>query len=323
MPKTIIIAHDNFLNRFLFRKFVNMPGVETAFFTERKNPWVSLLKTVRMALGNPRGFMSRAILPPGMRKALRQAQPGDTILFWSLENKKYVSICARESHAGRKVSWLWNPMRRLHRKPDAPRKYMEAMNRVGVEVQTFDPDDARLLGARLRPQVHSIDTAITPAKTGAGVFFVGQLKNRGPVLADVEKMLTRAGIECDFHLCIYEGEKQKTAVPENLKPYFHDSMLAYDDVLKRTAQSAAVLDITQNGQSGITLRSLEALFYGRKLITDNPHIKQQDFYRPANVWILNDPDEPRTLAQFMAQPFEPVPQAVIENHLIGNWLKGL
>lgn len=153
--KTIVVAHDTVLNRFVFEDVARRPDFEVVFFRERRNPLVSLLKSVRMALGNPRSLFAGRILPPELREALASAGPGDTLLLWSVENRKYVSMCAAEaSRAGRIVSWLWNPMRRLAGSERECRRYIGDMDALGVEVATFDPSDAALLHARLLPQVH-------------------------------------------------------------------------------------------------------------------------------------------------------------------------
>lgn len=319
-----MVAHDTVLNRFVFEDVARRPDFEVVFFRERRNPLVSLLKSVRMALGNPRSLFAGRILPPELREALASAGPGDTLLLWSVENRKYVSMCAAEaSRAGRIVSWLWNPMRRLAGSERECRRYIGDMDALGVEVATFDPSDAALLHARLLPQVHR--RAATSAAEGAapqsGALFVGKPKGRGATLARLEQLLAAVGMNCDFYLV---GKSDSIGeLPPSLHRYLHSGQMDYAEVLRRTTAAACVLDIVQPGQRGVTLRSLEAVFYGRKLITNNLSIKEQDFYHPDNVWVLDDPAESRTLREFLAVPFRAVAPEIIARHQIGPWLDNL
>ena len=317
-----IVAHDNSINRFLFEEVAKRSDVRVAFFRERKGILTSLLKAARMGAGNPKGFLSRLILPRPLREALAAAGPDDTLLLWSFENRKYVLINARDCRAARVVSWLWNPMHKLARSENKKKQYVADMAADNIEVATFDRHDADMLGARLMPQVYrrtAMDTDIS--QKGKGAFFVGQLKGRGALLTRLEKMLAAEGMECDFYISKFYGSKEE--VPENLRQYCHSELMPYAENLRRTAQAACVLDLVQKGQKGVTLRALEALFYGRKLITNNPEIKKEDFYRPANVWILDDPDERRRLGQFLAGQPEKVDEQIIRRHTIGPWLDSL
>ena len=52
-----------------------------------------------------------------------------------------------------------------------------------------------------------------------------------------------------------------------------------------------ILDSPQNGQSGLTMRCIEAVCAGKKLITTNPGIKAYDFYRPENILVWEEMGE--------------------------------
>ena len=52
--------------------------------------------------------------------------------------------------------------------------------------------------------------------------------------------------------------------------------MAPDDVMRRYAQSAAVLDLPNNRQAGFTMRTFETLGAHRKLVTSNPRAAKAD-----------------------------------------------
>jgi hypothetical protein len=63
------------------------------------------------------------------------------------------------------------------------------------------------------------------------------------------------------------------------------------------ARSKCVIDIQRTGQSGLTMRTFEALASGAVLVTTNEAIRNEPFYDPVRVVILpeGDPIKARAL----------------------------
>ena len=53
------------------------------------------------------------------------------------------------------------------------------------------------------------------------------------------------------------------------------------------AKSKVVIDVQMKNQSGLTMRTLEALHARKKLITTNPNVLEYDFYSPNNICVIN------------------------------------
>ena len=92
----------------------------------------------------------------------------------------------------------------------------------------------------------------------------------------------------------------------------------YDTYLELLNRSEAVLDITKEGQRGLTVRSMECLFLKKKLITDNQEIKRFNFYRKSNIFILGE-DNIEKLKEFIDVPYEKVEQNIIDEYDYKNW----
>ncbi len=71
--------------------------------------------------------------------------------------------------------------------------------------------------------------------------------------------------------------------------------------------------------AGLSLRAMEALFFGKKLISNNLEILESDFYNPANIYVLDH--DARSLREFVDCPLEPVDPAIRDRYLLSNWLK--
>ena len=89
-----------------------------------------------------------------------------------------------------------------------------------------------------------------------------------------------------------------------------------------------ILELTKKNQAGLTLRALEALFYEKKLITDNENIKEYDFYDSNNIFILKQDEElsakkKKELEDFLRKDFKIVSKEVKKQYTIENWLEKL
>ena len=57
-----------------------------------------------------------------------------------------------------------------------------------------------------------------------------------------------------------------------------EKQLPYEENINRTLNANIIIDITKENQSGWTLRILEALFFNKKLITNNINILGSEIY---------------------------------------------
>ena len=99
------------------------------------------------------------------------------------------------------------------------------------------------------------------------------------------------------------------------KKPFYSSMLSYEDIINYVAESKSVLNVTLEGQIGITMRDYEAIFNNVKLITTNHQIKNADFYIPDNIFILGEQNI-ASLPEFLSKPYIPVSIDILKRNTI-------
>lgn len=119
----------------------------------------------------------------------------------------------------------------------------------------------------------------------------------------------------DYRWCQY----RRIIKQYRLSSVMCNQRMEYAKVVEIETQSRCIIDIPSTKQAGITIRSLEALAAGKKLITTNVHIQQQAFYNPANIAIL-DPKNPHIDADFLSSESRPVDISYLR---LDNWLKNL
>lgn len=320
--KLLVISASNFMADFIFDEFKNDEEVKYIHFNMKKNALTAILKYLRIKLGNKKGMFNRLLFDKRFLDTVKEIGPDCKVLLWSIENYKDTLIIAKETGAREKLSFLWNPMLRLRHDRGLARKYMPDMNRNNIEISTFDRDDSMLLPCRLMPQVHRRIALPEPETPPRGVFFVGQLKGRENILSELETYFAENGIPVNFHLI--RGSHYNGTIPVNLSGYMKNSLMSYDDTLANINKSECLLEIVQPGQKGLTLRAIEALFYHKKLITNNSSIKEEPFYNENNIFIIGGQENSRTIKEFIHDiPYSPVDKNIEERYHIRNWLKEL
>lgn len=86
--------------------------------------------------------------------------------------------------------------------------------------------------------------------------------------------------------------------------------------------SHAVLDIEHPRQTGLTIRTLEAVGANRKLVTTNAQIREYDFFRPENVQIIRR-DSPEISIDFLEKPYQPLSKEIYRKYSLAGWMDDL
>lgn len=94
--------------------------------------------------------------------------------------------------------------------------------------------------------------------------------------------------------------------------------ILYDEVIRRIKGCHAILDIVQEGQHGLTWRPMEAMCFGKKLITNFADIVNYPFYTPENIFLLGARNLDELLA-FVTSPQIEVEKSIRDEYIFENW----
>ena len=139
-------------------------------------------------------------------------------------------------------------------------------------------------------------------------------QERVNILEKVKNLCLKEKIDFFFYLVKQSNENIKTSIP-------YRPLLKYSQVLQLINKSRAILDITKNNQSGLTLRPLEALFLDKKLVTNNKDIIYHKIYKlnSANIYILGK--EKKSLKEFIYSPLNKRNTAYLKKYYsFDTWL---
>ncbi|MER2471008.1 hypothetical protein [Photorhabdus laumondii] len=91
------------------------------------------------------------------------------------------------------------------------------------------------------------------------------------------------------------------------------------DVYSIFRQSNCILDIERPQQRGLTMRTLEVLSAGKKLITTNSSIREYDLFCSGNVFVINRKN-PKIPLDFLKKSPNSVDQDIIIRYSVVTWL---
>lgn len=151
---------------------------------------------------------------------------------------------------------------------------------------TFDEADSLNYGFRFTNTLYSKREDIVPSAVQSDLFFIGRAKDRLQKLQSIASQCVRDSIKPNFSILINNTDQQ----PINGVKYI-DKVVPYDQVLPQILSSKCLLDIVQEGQDGLTMRVYEAIFYNKKLITNNKSVKKLKYYNPEYIQVVDSLDE--------------------------------
>ncbi|WP_277903473.1 lipopolysaccharide biosynthesis protein [Enterococcus lactis] len=204
------------------------------------------------------------------------------------------------------IIWYSNPV-----SVDTPIDFFDGLN---CEIWSFDKKDVERFYLNYNNQfidTSSLKVVSHEKKYKSELCFIGIDKGRLTYLTELQTFFKEVGI--DSMIYIVDSSRNSSSTYQYEKP------LSYQEVINYEGNSKAILDIVQENQTGLSLRPIESIFLGVKLITNNNMVKYQDFYNEQNCFLLTE--RPLSeLKQFLNTPYIPVPDKILEKYTLKNWI---
>ena len=312
--KVYIVAQENGYLRANFKFEKEMKDVILKFSNEEeKNPIIkyfrklSLSKSLDEKINFP---LRKTLYRTFFDKILLNNDSDDTIIFFDshfyAKREVFIKWLRKEYPKVKLILWNWNKLKDGN--IGRFKKYYNA-------IYTFDREDSKLYDLKYISSFYSKVTAeIYKSKEAKeGVIFIGYDKGRAPFLKGVKDRLDELKIPYYFHVV-----KDSTSKVEN-GIELYDKGLSYEEVLKKTSEFKIVLDLVITGQKGLTLRTLETIFLGKKLITNNPIVQEEELYKTGNILVIENPSD--ITEEFLRKETLKVENKILDNYSTEGWLK--
>ena len=306
-----IICSDYFLNPYIEKSLDKKVYIKKIIIKEYKNLFFKLIKKIIIFFYGLKPFLNIS--------SLQEIEIGtnDTVIFFDIIDPKILKEILNFFPCKRKIFWIWNTIDKKQI------KNIDYLKKISKDIWTFDEKDAEKYKLKFREQFHFIEISDMSLEEKNQLFFIGidkgrieKIKNLDRIFNNFFNIKTKILIKKD-KFKRYKKEEQK---------YFINNLLPYEEVTKELKSSKYILDIVKEGQTGLTLRVLEAVFYCKKLITNNKEIIKYDFYNPNNILIIEDMNKIsqetiKKISEFVEIEYERIDKSILKKYMIENWLE--
>lgn len=256
-----------------------------------------------------RGSLSKYF--PGLCYSRPKFRDGDDkiIIFDSYTTTRQLKWLRNNHPDKRVILWYWNSVINDSLIRNHPQ---------GVELWSYSTKDCERFGMRYNTQFYfdclAEEAEICrrePLSSHPRAFFFGRDKGRSDKINEIGEQLREIGVDVDIRIVAH--------TEPGIQSLRNPDLVSYQTVVDIVKEKDILLDYCGDPESGLSLRAMESLFFGKKLITDNIAILDSDFYNPANIYVLGHDN--RSLKEFVDCRRELVSPEIRDRYLLSNWLK--
>jgi len=206
--------------------------------------------------------------------------------------------------------FLWDPARCPHYAPT--REALEQLKNLH-KCYSFQEEDCQDFGLHFNSTMY-VPPPLPCAHERYDVLFLGVPKDRLHLLRELHKELSAFGLRLHFRIATLDQKIFPEQKPGWLLTH---EWLSYPNYLSLVAQSRCLLDLYQSIQTGYSLRVMEHIYFGKKLLTNNRTIKQAAFYHSNNIFVLG---EDENFVDWLGLPFVPIHDTIKEYYSLASWI---
>ncbi|WP_300926343.1 hypothetical protein [uncultured Dubosiella sp.] len=227
----------------------------------------------------------------------------DRILSW-----KIINYLRSKNERCKIIAWYWNAVNTTIPIPDFK-------NDKNFEIWSFNEADCKKYNLKFNNQFYFSDlyNKALQDKDTKIAYFIGKDKGRYQTIKKIKDVLEDYGLICNIYIV-----KDETSVYDS--ELYINHLVDYNEILNSIDKSDLIIDIPQESQTGITLRILEGLFRGKKIITTNKSLDKDLLNLPQIFLWDNNYDE---LKNFLNKEIEvnlDIDER-IQKYKYENWVK--
>lgn len=192
---------------------------------------------------------------------------------------------------------------------------------------TFDPDDARLDSRLAYRPLFYLDEYLDlpPEPLTTDVLFAGTAHtDRYAIISKLSKSIPPG---LNFEKVMYLPSRWIFRLRKVFDPSFWKSKsaefvyapVAKSEMVKLIARSRIIVDIERSVQRGLTMRTIEMLGAGKKMISTNASVTSCDFYHPSNIAVI-DRNDPVLDERFLSAEYVKPAPSVLERYSLSAWV---
>ena len=258
------------------------------------------------------------------KRKLRGIHKADIILVIkgeSISEKTMRSICHRYPKS-KKILYEWDSTS-INPQSLTIAPYFDA-------VASFDPEDAAQYGWKYRPLFFEDQKETIPRKELYDLSFIGTIHThrinifrQAKLQTEQNSLIFYAYLYSNFFTYNIKKFIKKDAAFQGLKSNeVHYKPLPLEETISVYRSSKVILDYAAPGQNGLTMRTIEALCNGCKLLTNNKNVRNISLFQESNIAFYDEADF-QIPEHFCETPALPLKSELIEYYTLEYWLEEL
>lgn len=211
-----------------------------------------------------------------------------------------------------KVLYLWDDVKRISE--------FERIKKFYDKIYSFDPKDCERYGFTHFPLFYCNQFRYPLCEKDIDLTCIGGLhSDRYNVLCELKNQFKNYNAFFYLKTTFLHFLKILLDLREKNISIIHFKRLTLKKTAEITLKSNVMVDLPFESQTGLTIRTFEAMAAHTKLATTNADIINYDFYNPANIIIID-----RTKAEipkdFLKSQFQSIPLKIMEKYSIKSWV---
>ena len=181
-------------------------------------------------------------------------------------------------------------------------------------VISFDKNDSKKYGFCYIENCYYRPKSLENLKNNYDVVFLGTDKSRYELIDEFYQRCKKYNLRTWIYVYSYTRDESLLV---------HHKFVNYNCYLEYVRKSKAILDVVdRNYQNGYSLRVFEALFYRKKLITNDTGIVNEPFYNKNNIYVFapSNWESLNGLYDFLNAPYYDIKDEIKNKYEFYHWL---
>jgi len=283
-----------------------------------------LLKVIRIIFGNAlwERYLSHEVEKSLRKEIIKRSEKEDIdILFviaWSFLKRENLVYLENFYKFKKKKLYLWDDIGKI-------KNFFEYKDYFD-EIYSFDRRDCKNFNLKYRPTFYSERLKFLKKENEIKYIFsfIGEYSLRRSdllkkIVQDYKKSFIYLYYSPYIYLLKYLFNKEYKMKDIKFSKISREN---YNNILQ---ESEIVIDLINSEQTGVTQRSLDAIFLEKKIITNNENIKLSPIYLENNVLVINETQTKEEIISkvntFLLTEYMKYPEEIINYYSLDQWIK--
>lgn len=229
--------------------------------------------------------------------------------------KYFIENLKQQQQQAKFVLYLWDDVERC--------QSFEVIKSYFDKIYSFDRKDCLKYGFEFLPLFYSdeykADSSVKKDISVYGAFFAhsDRFKIINKIASQTENGFYYVYIPSKIQYLKYKFQKLK-----NCQIHLTTKSMKEYENIKNMQKSSCILDIQHPSQTGLTIRTIEAIGCQKKIITTNEDIVNYDFYNSDNILVI-DREKPLIPQDFLKKEYRTLDRKIYENYSIHSFARKL